>query len=190
MASLEILTGPTYRQNCEAGSSLDCRKCGQSFPLSEFYRDSRYSGGVNPRCRSCKAADARAYHHRYHEQNKARLRDRARARVEQMTDAERKQLRRKARLSSHGVSVEWYESVLARQGGGCSICGTLTPHAKHPSFYVDHDHNCCPGSTGCAICVRGLLCDDCNVALGRFKDSPELLSNAIRYLEAHSGDSL
>lgn len=37
-----------------------------------------------------------------------------------------------------------------------------------------HDHK-----TGT---VRGILCGMCNVGIGCFKDSPEILSSAIRYL--------
>jgi hypothetical protein len=39
---------------------------------------------------------------------------------------------------------------------------------------VDHDHR-----TGA---VRGLLCVDCNVALGRFKDDIEAVRRAAEYL--------
>ena len=32
---------------------------------------------------------------------------------------------------------------------------------------------------------RGFLCNSCNLGLGKFKDDPEILMNAISYLEAH-----
>lgn len=32
---------------------------------------------------------------------------------------------------------------------------------------------------------RGFLCNNCNIALGRFKDDPEILLNAIAYLQSH-----
>jgi hypothetical protein len=30
--------------------------------------------------------------------------------------------------------------------------------------------------------VRGLLCHSCNVALGHFRDNPQIIKNALRYL--------
>jgi hypothetical protein len=58
---------------------------------------------------------------------------------------------------------------LARQLSECLICGV---EAK---LVVDHDHR-----TGM---VRGGLCSNCNLGLGHFKDSPELLRFAALYLE-------
>jgi hypothetical protein len=52
----------------------------------------------------------------------------------------------------------------------CQICN----QTDRRELCVDHCH-----STGK---VRGLLCDPCNKALGLFKDSPELLNSAIKYL--------
>jgi hypothetical protein len=43
------------------------------------------------------------------------------------------------------------------------------------SLPVDHDHE-----TGA---IRGILCIDCNRALGMFRDDPRLLRKAAKYLE-------
>lgn len=72
----------------------------------------------------------------------------------------------------YGISTEIYDQIFETQGGKCLICGEAT------ELVVDHDHN-----TGK---VRGLLCNFCNVGLGNYLDNPELLKNAIRYLETHS----
>lgn len=65
--------------------------------------------------------------------------------------------------------------------GTCRICGT----ADHPA--MDHDHACCPGGNGvkCGKCVRGLLCRNCNIALGRLEDSRGRLLQAVAYLDAY-----
>lgn len=56
----------------------------------------------------------------------------------------------------------------------CEICGDSAPsHRKH--LAVDHNH-----TTGK---IRGMLCDPCNIALGKFKDKISLLENAIAYLK-------
>lgn len=59
------------------------------------------------------------------------------------------------------------ESVLGERK--CGICGTTDGR-----LHVDHCH-----TTGQ---VRGLLCRTCNIGLGHFKDSPELLGLAAAYL--------
>jgi hypothetical protein len=72
-----------------------------------------------------------------------------------------------------GITQADYDDLLARQGGGCAICG------KRPgkvSLHVDHHH-----ATGE---VRGLLCVGCNNALGQFRDDEDLLARAIQYVTA------
>lgn len=56
--------------------------------------------------------------------------------------------------------------------------------ARLQNFVVDHDHTCCPGKRSCGRCVRGLLCNRCNRALGQFGDDIETLRRAVAYLAA------
>lgn len=77
-----------------------------------------------------------------------------------------------------------YAEILAAQGGACAICGVEECPSGN-NFSVDHDHGCCPGSKSCGECVRELLCGNCNTGLGKFRDSPDLLSKAIEYLVKH-----
>jgi len=65
--------------------------------------------------------------------------------------------------------------MLVTQEGRCAICGTQDPGRNWPSFNVDHDH-----ATGR---VRGLLCANCNDAIGKLKDDPTLLHRAAEYLD-------
>jgi len=64
-------------------------------------------------------------------------------------------------LRTYKMTGQEYDEQLERQGGGCAICGkTAEDHGYNLS--VDHDHACCPGSTSCGKCRRGILCSACN----------------------------
>lgn len=85
----------------------------------------------------------------------------------------------------YGITIEQYEELLAKQKGGCAICGDIECHTGK-SLAVDHDHRCCPGNRSCGKCVRGILCNHCNNGLGKFKDDPMLLLKAMEYLSTMS----
>lgn len=70
----------------------------------------------------------------------------------------------------YGLSLSEYDAMVSDQAGHCKICNE-TGHKLN----IDHCH-----ITGN---VRGLLCTRCNTGLGKFKDSPDLLREAIAYLE-------
>lgn len=97
--------------------------------------------------------------------------------------AERRRLRRaaveeqewRANLKRYGLTPEQARSLYAKQGGLCAICHGPCTKTRLGRLCVDHDH-----LTGQ---VRGLLCIDCNAALGKFKDDPSLLRRAAEYLE-------
>jgi len=76
------------------------------------------------------------------------------------------------------LTQENYLSLYNTQKGCCAICGEfieLNSTKRHNNTVnIDHNHK--------TKKVRGLLCGNCNVGLGCFKDSPERLQSAIRYL--------
>lgn len=74
----------------------------------------------------------------------------------------------------YGITDAGFDELLAAQGGCCAVCRTANPPGRGQRLHVDHDH-----ATGK---VRGLLCTECNVGLGKFKDDPELLRRAAEYL--------
>lgn len=81
---------------------------------------------------------------------------------------------RDLRLKSlYGIGVKEYNQMFIEQEGKCLICNTHQSEVKR-GFAVDHCHT--SGK------VRGLLCHSCNTALGSFKDNPEILLSAIKYL--------
>lgn len=75
----------------------------------------------------------------------------------------------------YGIDKIEYQKLFNNQKGLCAIC--KNPETKK-KLAVDHCH-----STGI---IRGLLCMNCNNGLGRFKDNPKRLQQAIVYLTTHS----
>lgn len=62
----------------------------------------------------------------------------------------------------------------AEQDGRCAICHIEEAEAPKSTLHVDHIH-------GTEI-IRGLLCANCNLALGLFQDDPVRMRAAIAYL--------
>lgn len=71
---------------------------------------------------------------------------------------------------TYGLSKNDYLSMLNEQNNGCKICGV-----SDVKLVVDHNHK-----TGK---VRGLLCHNCNVAIGKLQESPELFFRALQYIK-------
>lgn len=82
----------------------------------------------------------------------------------------KKKVRIRARLTKHRMTQQEHDALLRKQRNRCAICRKKFRKTPH----IDHSHK-----TGRN---RGLLCDDCNLGLGRFKDSVEVLKYAIKYL--------
>ena len=68
------------------------------------------------------------------------------------------------------------------QRGLCAVCGnpetsTMKRTGEIKMLHIDHDHK-----TGK---IRGLLCQDCNMALGHLQDSSERIQMLLDYAKAH-----
>ena len=80
--------------------------------------------------------------------------------------------------SIYGLSVEKYEEFIKKQSNVCAICEkpeTAKFKDKIKKLAVDH----C-SKTGK---VRGLLCLNCNMGIGKLMHNPELLRKAALYCE-------
>lgn len=90
----------------------------------------------------------------------------------------------KYNLSFYGITPEQYKKKLEEQDGVCEIC-KCPPSQGRSLLSVDHDHRCCPKGGSCGKCVRGLLCEDCNKAIGILKENKDVLRSAILYLDKY-----
>ncbi|WP_373041322.1 endonuclease VII domain-containing protein [Streptomyces sp. NRRL S-448] len=73
---------------------------------------------------------------------------------------------------SYGMTEADRDEMIDAQGGLCCIC------LKRPAVHVDHCHK-----TGR---VRGVLCFNCNTAIGKLGDDPDAARRVVSYLEGHA----
>lgn len=138
-----------------------CSVCRNVKGLDRFYKTKRGLHGRDSRCRACTLA--------WHKERNG-------------TDGVQTHKRTYWRYSQYRVTEEQFDRMLEMQGGKCAICETTEPGGRHNSWQIDHDHNCCPSTKSCGECVRGLLCSNCNRALGFFRESPENVRRAYGYM--------
>jgi len=137
-----------------------CRDCRLEKPLDAFPLQKGGRLGRHPLCKPCRAAQER----RRYERDREQILERRRGNPVILKRARWRALERKYGLSQHE-----YEALYVTQRGCCTICG-LRPRR----LVVDHDH-----VTGH---VRGLLCSNCNFAVGELEDDPDRCVAAAAYL--------
>jgi len=77
-------------------------------------------------------------------------------------------------VRKYGITLKEYEAMLVAQKYLCCICEIDLRTTK-----ADLDHCHATGKN------RGILCHNCNCALGFLKDNPQFCASAGRYLEKH-----
>ena len=133
-----------------------CKICGETKPTEDFVLDRMCVGGRKGYCRPCRNQRKRK---RYH------------------TDPVfKKKERDKHKCSMYDINMKELHALRERCDNSCMICGVADDEYAL-GLHIDHCHD-----TGV---VRGLLCSPCNVGLGQFKDSKDLLSVAMSYLESN-----
>jgi hypothetical protein len=152
-----------------------CAKCEQYKELGEF---SRRAARDKPHywCKPCHAAYARARLRKMTPEQKTILAAKKAEWIEQNP-----QLRKQQRLRPFGLTLAQYQERLAAQGGRCAICGGV--NANGADLAIDHDHRCCPRKDGCCgECIRGLLCNSCNLGIGQLGDDQDRILAAAAYV--------
>jgi len=136
-----------------------CTMCGEEKLVTAF----RNRGGaqkhlLRSRCNSCMYKE----HRRWTEENPDRVRE----------YREKDTWTLAKRCARRGITPEQLVDQFERQECCCAIC---KQEVALMDSAIDHNHE-----TGE---FRGVLCRQCNRALGMFKDSPTVLRNALDYLE-------
>lgn len=139
-----------------------CSKCSIEKDPEEFNFRNPLKETRRNECKKCQAEYIQSYKTKQGERlrNKWRLA----SRKYHTTDK-----RRCKTLRKYGLREKDYNIMYDLQEGLCKIC------SSNLTLVVDHCHS--------TNVIRGLLCNNCNMGLGAFRDSGELLLKAIEYLQ-------
>ena len=138
-----------------------CTKCNVEKELDLFAKGG-YKGSRKSICKKCHTE----YMVRYYADRPAK-----RAEKTKMNSSFR------PNWSKHGISEEDYKRMLGIHDGKCHSC------RERPATDIDHNHECCTKSKSCGKCIRGILCMQCNTALGLLGTSPEKIEKLAKYIK-------
>jgi hypothetical protein len=137
-----------------------CAVCKVNLPVEEFYKSTQHIDGHRPWCRGC----TRAYNKTHH---------RTKGKEKQTT------VRARTLKKLYNLTIDDYQRMWDAQGGACKMCSrpetNVNPNGTVRTLCVDHCH-----TTGK---VRGLLCGNCNVAIGLLQENVATLARGIQYLQ-------
>ena len=140
-----------------------CSKCHAQKNPDQFHKNRCNADGLANRCRPCNLEGNAEYRKRPENQARRKI-----TRGTGTTNGGGLDYYEKL----YGINKSQFDALNDQQGGLCAICGL--PEIIRTRLACDHDH--LNGQ------VRGLLCHQCNVGLGSFKDDPTRLNSAIDYL--------
>lgn len=147
------------------------RKCTRCKNTGEFYPDKSKKDGIHPICVACHKQYKKELHAR---DSEARDRQLLRSKKYRELNPEKNKIAiTNATLKKkYGITLEEYNLMLVKQNNKCAVCGDFPIKQR---LHVDHKH-----TTGK---IRGLLCQSCNVSIGKMKEDPLLLRKLASYIE-------
>lgn len=154
--------------------TLVCVDCKQEKNFTEFGKKTAAPSGRQSRCKSC---------------DRVVVRKPTNPALRKKSDPMKTwKYRIKSRFQ---ISPEEYAWLLERQNGKCALC-FQDACFKRQVLSIDHFHGCLHHANrvseslkerdlGCKLCIRGLLCDRCNMVLGLLEKSPHLQNDLARH---------
>jgi cell fate (sporulation/competence/biofilm development) regulator YlbF (YheA/YmcA/DUF963 family) len=163
-----------------------CSRCDILHPITLFRKNKCNKDGYSRYCKNCDNEYNKLFNSiDGYQQNQHEKREiNGKSKAYRQTEKYKINQRRYTLKRCFGITVYEYEEMYKSQNGKCNICGKEeTSYDKKQGVLrrlsVDHDHK-----TGK---VRGLLCSNCNLAIGKMNEDISILKSAIEYLEKYNG---
>jgi len=94
-------------------------------------------------------------------------------------ESRRDELRDNNYKNTYGISLDEYNEKLKLQNNRCEICKTHESEVFGGRLHVDHRHK--------DSAIRGLLCRNCNIALGFLKEDADIVAEMLHYIRKYNG---
>jgi hypothetical protein len=157
-----------------------CARCETRKPLTEWGRDSRAKDGLKSWCKACTNSARKQTGQVVRPSEKLCV---ACKTVKSITEFHSSRFHSdgvqgycsecaywKRAQHRYGITKDGYADLMRKQNGSCAICSEYSAER----LCIDHDHK--------SGRVRGLLCQQCNHAIGKMRDNPLLLIAGAEYL--------
>jgi hypothetical protein len=158
------------RKTVDGGRLKKCTRC------LKWKNNNRKDFAVSKECKDNTHTICRSCHARYNKTpDQARKnRERAKKRRAELNKIDPRIIKAQKIKTVYGLSRDQYEMMFEDQEFKCAVCITESVQPYTTYSHIDHHH-----ASGK---VRGILCRECNIGLGRFKENIESLERAIVYL--------
>jgi NAD+--asparagine ADP-ribosyltransferase len=159
-----------------------CPQCKTEKPHSEYHFDKHTKSKLSCYCKSCKSAyinknrdkilELKRKHYLINKERRIKM---AKEWQKNNKDKYTKITKNSSLKRNYGISLDDYNNLLLKQNNKCVIC-QIDANSLAYKLAVDHNH--------LTKKVRGLLCHNCNRALGGLKvdSNPENIIRALNYL--------
>lgn len=138
--------------------------------------------GIHSNCYEC----IRKYRAIYRSENRQYLREKSNISAKKNRPKNRLKYKDRALKMKYGITLDEYNIILKAQNFVCKICYKKETgkynNGDIKSLAVDHCHK--------TKKVRGLLCENCNRALGLLKEDINIVQAVIEYLKGNDGNSI
>ena len=139
-----------------------CNKCHQEKDLQDFCKGKEYKDGRRNVCKRCHTN----YMINYYKNNPEKTAEKNRMNTKFVPSWKR-----------HHITEDVFNSMMKKYGGMCHSC------KRQKATVIDHDHSCCKTNRSCGKCVRGVLCQKCNIALGLLFDDRKNIVSLLQYID-------
>lgn len=156
-----------------------CCICKIDKPITDFSKDKHDKTGYTYSCKPCRMIR----HNEWRKNNPIRIKElndkNKQVRKQYYNDPINKRRYNLLRIKREfGMEAHEYHNLELSQNGKCAICGDDEKSKRNKNLSIDHCHE--------TNKVRGLLCTNCNRAIGLLKDNIQILEKAINYLNKYN----